>query len=158
MKRIHVQLSRNGISSAIRQVERYKTDMETKLRTLCNRLGQLGLRVASADFSSVGEYYDVNDVTVDVVKTDNGCKVVANGQAVAFIEFGAGLIGYGHPRAGEFGMGPGTYPGKGHWDDPKGWITPGGNRSFGNAPAAAMSNASAEIMSNVRRIAREVFR
>jgi hypothetical protein len=90
--------------------------------------------------------------------------VVATGDAVLFIEFGAGyLMGYGHPEP--MGYGPGTYPGKGHWDDPKGWYLPkavqeatGKKKSFGNPPAAAMYNTVKDLEERIAEIASEVFK
>jgi hypothetical protein len=85
--------------------------------------------------------------------------IYAEGESVAFVEFGSGIkYGYGHPQAGEFGVGPGTYPdGKGHWDDPKGWWYGHGQHSYGNPPAMAMYRAVEQMTEDITRIAREVF-
>ena len=76
-----------------------------------------------------------------------------------FIEFGAGITyGYGHPLAGELGVGPGTYPeGKGHWDNPGGWWYAHGQHSYGNPPAMAMVAARDAMVADITTIAREVF-
>ena len=66
--------------------------------------------------------------------------------------------GFGHPEAQEHGMGPGTYPdGKGHWNDPKGWYTPGGQHTYGNPPAMPMYTARKTIEEELPRIVKEVF-
>jgi hypothetical protein len=118
-----------------------------------------GATVASIQFARA-IYTGSNDINVRVDDTGSVAVIYAEGEAVAFIEFGAGITyGYGHPQAGEFGMGPGTYPdGKGHWDNPKGWWFGSSQHTYGNPPAMAMYNAVQEIAQNVTEIAREVFR
>lgn len=121
----------------------------------------IGATVASVHFSRA-IYNGSNDISVRVDDTGSVAVIYAEGESVAFIEFGSGAkYGYGHPTAGQFGMGPGTWSsgdmGKGHWDNPKGWWYEKGKHSYGNPPAMAMYNAVKEITENVTRIAREVF-
>jgi hypothetical protein len=101
-------------------------------------------------------------VTVRVDDTGSVAVIYAEGESVAFIEFGAGAkYGYGHPQAGEFGFGPGTWSdgesGKGHWNDPKGWWYAPGQHSYGNPPAMAMYQAVQKMTEELTVIAREVF-
>lgn len=140
----------------------YRKWQEEKARELAERLAALGATVASIRFSRA-VYTGQKDVDVTVEELPNGYKVKADGESVLFIEFGSGVTyGYGHPEAGEFGMGPGTYPdGKGHWDDPKGWYLPksaGGGHTFGNPPAMPMYEARKAIEQELPRIVKEVFR
>ena len=140
----------------------YRKWQEEKARELAERLAALGATVASIRFSRA-VYTGPKDVEVTVEALPNGYKVKADGESVLFIEFGSGVTyGYGHPEAGEFGMGPGTYPdGKGHWDDPKGWYLPksaGGGHTFGNPPAMPMYEARKAIEQELPRIVKEVFR
>jgi hypothetical protein len=118
----------------------------------------MGATVASIRFARA-IYTGSNDVSVRVDNTGSVAVIYAEGEAVAFIEFGAGATyGYGHPQAGEFGAGPGTYPdGKGHWNNPKGWWFGSGQHTYGNPPAMAMYAAVQEITENVTKIAKEVF-
>ena len=82
--------------------------------------------------------------------------VVASGEGALFLEFGAGyLMGYGHPEP--LGYGPGTYPGKGHWDDPNGWYYEHGKKSYGNPPTAAMYNARKIIQQNLKDLAKGIL-
>ena len=158
-KTIQVELTNKSIGSAVKELRRYSawvTQKEAELRT---RLAMLGATVASIQFSRA-IYNGSNDISVRVDDTGSVAVIYAEGQSVAFIEFGAGATyGYGHPQANEFGVGPGTYPdGKGHWDDPKGWWFGSGQHTYGNPPAMAMYAAVKEITENVTRIATEVFR
>ena len=150
-----------SVSNAIKELERYKRWVQEKEKILRQRLAQLGMSVASVEFSRA-TYNGTNDVSVRV--EDNGKKatIFAEGSAVLFIEFGSGAkYGNGHPEAGKFGYGPGTYSdgpnGKGHWDDPNGWYFAHGQRSFGNPPAMAMVHARDSIVEQLTAIAREVF-
>lgn len=161
-KKIVVPLSESGIQKIQDELMVYRKWQEEKARELAERLAALGTTVASIRFSRA-VYTGKKDVEVTVEALPNGYKVKADGESVLFIEFGSGVTyGYGHPEAGEFGMGPGTYPdGKGHWDDPKGWYLPksaGGGHTFGNPPAMPMYEARKAIEQELPRIVKEVFR
>lgn len=161
-KKIVVPLSESGIQKIQDELTVYRKWQEEKARELAERLAALGATVASIRFSRA-VYTGKKDVEVTVEELPNGYKVKADGESVLFIEFGSGVTyGYGHPEAGEFGMGPGTYPdGKGHWDDPKGWYLPksaGGGHTFGNPPAMPMYEARKAIEQELPRIVKEVFR
>lgn len=160
-KRIVVPLSESGIQKIQDELSVYRKWQEEKARELADRLASLGATVASIRFSRA-VYTGKKDVDVTVEELPNGYKVKADGESVLFIEFGSGVTyGYGHPEAGEFGMGPGTYPdGKGHWDDPRGWYLPksaGGGHTFGNPPAMPMYEARKAIEQELPRIVKEVF-
>lgn len=162
-KEIRVALSDKGIAQAIKELREYADWVRTKEIELRTRLAEIGMNVASIQFSGA-TYQGKNDVTVRVDDTGSVAVIYAEGESVAFIEFGSGAkYGYGHPLAGELGVGPGTYSmseelgGKGHWDDPKGWWFEHGQHTYGNPPAMAMYKAVKEITENVTRIAMEVF-
>ena len=157
-KRIRIGLTEQSINRGIREVQRYKEWVMRKEKELRTELAALGATVASIQFSRA-IYNGSNDVTVRVDDTGTVAVIYAEGESVAFIEFGSGIkYGYGHPQAGEFGVGPGTYPeGKGHWDNPKGWWYGHGQHSYGNPPAMAMYDAVQKMTEEVTRIARGVF-
>lgn len=158
MKKITIELSDQSITSAIKELKQYKQWVLAKEKELRMRLAQKGATVASIQFARA-VYNGTNDVSVRVDDTGSVAVIYAEGEAVAFIEFGSGArYGYGHPQAGEFGTGPGTYPeGKGHWDNPKGWWYGHGQHSYGNPPAMAMYHAVEAITEEVTQVAREVF-
>lgn len=151
-------LDPKSVSEAIKAVKQYKAWVAMKETELRQRLAMLGASVASIQFSRA-IYNGSNDVTVRVDNTGSVAVIYAEGQDVAFIEFGAGATyGYGHPQAGEFGVGPGTYPdGKGHWDNPNGWYYAHGKHTFGNPPAMAMYTAVQTMAEQLTAIAKEVF-
>lgn len=167
---ITVDLSVADIKALRNRIERYAQSLDDRCARLLDRLGAIGGNAAYKGFAGA-QYDGVNDVRVSFERVaDDTIRVVANGNAVAFIEFGAGVtMGGGHPNAGTLGFGPGTYPGKGRWDNPKGWTyhgSPGSNgvwvrddvyRTMGNPPAMAMANATEEMVRQVVSIAMEVF-
>jgi hypothetical protein len=144
-----------SVSRATRRLDEYYADLIEKADELCERLAEIAQDEAAPLF--YGAMYDgINDVEVYIEPIDNGYAVKASGDAAMFIEFGSGAsYGYGHPEPE--GYGPGTYPGKGHWDDPNGWWYGNHEHSYGNPPAQAMYNAKREIQAEVQRIADEVF-
>ena len=84
-------------------------------------------------------------------------------QAQMLIEFGAG-IHYNHvenPKASEFGMGVGTYPGQTHAFQEEGWyyMDESGewHHTYGVKATMPMYNADIEILMNINRVAREIF-
>lgn len=158
MPSIKIELTNESIKNAMKEVRKYQRWVTKKEAELRSKLAMRGATVASIQFARA-IYTGSNDVTVRVDDTGSVAVIYAEGEAVAFIEFGAGVTyGYGHPQAGEFGVGPGTYPdGKGHWDNPKGWWFGSGQHTYGNPPAMAMYNAVQEIAKSVTEIAREVF-
>ena len=158
-KTIKVELTNESIGSAVKELKRYAKWVMKKEEELRLRLAMVGATVASIHFARA-IYSGSNDISVRVDNTGSVAVIYAEGQSVAFIEFGAGATyGYGHPQAGEFGVGPGTYPdGKGHWNDPNGWWFGSGQHTYGNPPAAAMYAAVREITEKVTEIAKEVFR
>ena len=160
-----------SIDSAIKQLEDYEKRLDQKAKELCERLAQMGALYAEWNFSGVLYAGDI-DCHVDVQQLNpNTYAVIAYGETVLLLEFGAGVRhGYGHPKANELGMGPGTYPGQKHAMDPKGWWFPyagnterGPNSSagymhtYGNAPGMAMYNAGKDLKNEILQVAREVF-
>ena len=157
-KTISISLDNKSINRGIKELQKYKAWVAAKETELRTRLAALGANVASVQFAAA-TYDGANNVTVRVDDTGSVAVIYAEGSAVAFIEFGAGAkYGYGHPLAGQFGMGPGTYPdGKGHWDSEKGWWYAHGQHSYGNPPAMAMYQAVQKMTEEITTIAKEVF-
>lgn len=169
-KTITMELNTESITRAIKEVRLYEQWVLAKEHELRTRLAEIGLRVASIKFSSA-KYDGNNDVTVTISDDGDTATINASGEAVVFIEFGSGAkLGYGHPEAGKFGYGPGTWSGdpskggKGHWDEKtkdgryKGWWFDDGKHTYGNPPAMAMVTARDTILAELTRIATGVFR
>lgn len=149
---------KKSIAQAIKELQDYKLWVLAKETELRDRLAGIGASVASIQFARA-IYNGTNDVTVRVDNTGSVAVIYAEGSAVAFIEFGAGIKhGYGHPEAGKFGVGPGTYPdGKGHWDNERGWWYGHNQHTYGNPPAMAMYQAREQMVEQITQIAKAVF-
>lgn len=148
----------NSIQKAVEQVRTYKNSIEEKCNELVRRLSEIGLEIASSRFETA-TYDGDNDVTVSIIETSNGVKIVASGQAVCFIEFGSGVtMGYGYPDdqkpSGIVGIG--EY-GKGLGATGKPWYYAHGKQSLGNPPAMAMLQARDTMVESIGNIAREIF-
>ena len=154
-------ISEATINAAAQELRIYAEWVERKEAELRSRLASLGATVASIQFARA-VYNGTNDVSVRVDDTGSVAVIYAEGESVAFIEFGSGdKYGHGHPQAAELGFGPGTYSdgpdGKGHWNNPKGWWYGHGQHSYGNPPAQAMYQAVQAMAEQITTIAREVF-
>ena len=156
-------LSAENIEKAARELREYAAWVERKESELLTKLAERGKTVAEIRFAGA-QYDGTNDVKVRVDSNGSSAVIYAEGEAVAFIEFGSGAaMGYGHPDAGKHGLGPGTWStneelgGKGHWDDPNGWYYKHGEKSHGNPPAQAMWTAVQTMTAEITSIAREVF-
>lgn len=159
MKKVYnIDLSLAGIKELTQGLKDYDKWVKRKSEELCERLAEIGVTKAQVNFAAA--YYDGDeDSSVKAEKRDSGYAVVARGTTVLFVEFGAGLIGGGHPEAN--GMTPGSYSdtvGKGQWDNPEGWIYQHDKpRSHGNPANMPMYDAMKEIELQLERVAREVL-
>ena len=157
----------------VHRLNDYLAEFKDKADEVCKRLAELGCTRAKLDFSNA-IYDGVNDVDVHVEPIDNGYKVVASGNAVMFIEFGAGVYYNGsgsYPGElepgvvgiGQYGQGRGKndwwlYPGPpGNAGGVPSTTVPGMTITHGNPPAAAMYHAKQEVQDAKERIADEVF-
>lgn len=161
-RKITLTLNSASIDRAIRQLKEYKGWVEEKTQELTRRLAELGAYEATVRFSRA--FYDgEKDIEVSVDPIPNGYKITASGEAVCFIEFGAGVYFNGpepYPerrpagvsKIGEYGQGKGKQNSWGYYDN-------GGDLhiTHGNPAAMPMYHASREMRQEVERIAREVF-
>jgi len=155
-------LDSRSIDQAIRQLEGYANSLDDKAKELCERLAEMGAMYAEWNFSGVLYAGDIDyHITVERGEGDT-YKILADGKTVLFMEFGAGVhYGGGHPLQGEFGMGPGTYPGQKHAMDPNGWwFRQDGTKihTYGNPAGMPMYNAGKDLRKDILEVAREVFR
>lgn len=159
---ITVSLDSADIFRVVDKLNAYEHRLREKADEICKRLAVSGRWEATIGFSQA-IYDGTKDFDVRVEPIDNGFEIIADGETVLLLEFGAGVTyGYGHPQAVDFGMGPGTYPdAMGHWNDPKGWWfkdeTGTKYHSYGNAPAMPMYNTAKDLRAMVAEVAREVF-
>ena len=172
--KIKVRLSDAGLRDAERQIQEYKATLNQKAQEFARALAQKGIDVATVRFANA-QYAGDNDVTVehDPVQTPNGFAIVAHGKAVAFIEFGTGVLhtAYGGElpdgvgEHGTYGKGNGQHKRWYYYGDPGNAGTyvdtvPGKgqlNYTSGNDAAMAMWGAVEEMASQVEATWREVW-
>ena len=170
-------LSVSGLNELKRQLLQYKDALPTKCEKLVSRLLESGLSVANARVgeSPLGKYVTV---TTNISSEKMGCKgiLLAKGAVkeqdgyapfsiLLAIEFGAG-IHYNptpNPNADKFGLGVGTFPGQVHAFQSEGWMywdekAQEWRHTYGVKATMPLYNADIEIIQNVIRIAKEVFR
>lgn len=172
--KIKVRLSDAGLRDAERQVQEYKATLNQKAQEFAKALAKKGIDVATVRFANA-QYAGDNDVTVehDPVQTPNGFAIVAHGKAVAFIEFGTGVMhsAYGGElpdgvgEHGTYGKENGKhkrwyyYGESGNAGTPVKEVDGKGqlNYTSGNEPAMAMWGAVEEMASQVEATWREVW-
>ena len=90
MKTITVELSVDSCNKAIEELKKYQKEIKPKLDEVCRRVAEAGRDEALSIINGI-RLQDGNAVErVDVVKIDNGYKLVMEGEDVYFIEFGTG--------------------------------------------------------------------
>lgn len=169
-------LSQSSIKQLQKDLQAYQQEVIQKTKLLAKRLAEQGVKVAEAKIgeSPLGKYVTLK---TDITEEQAGCKaiLIATGEVkqsegyadfntLLAIEFGAG-IHYNptpNPNADKFGMGVGTFPGQIHafedgwyyWDDKaQEW-----RYTHGVKATMPMYAASMEIITNVVKAAKEVFR
>ncbi len=166
--------SRSSVSAAVKQLGDIEARYAREMTTFLDRLGQVGMEEAQKRFTDA-QYDGTNDVTVTAERTDRGWRIIASGEAVAFIEFGSGVFQPAYPadalvhhQRGTYGRGQGgnvdgwIYKGEGGpgsipVKDQRGNIKPDVHRTWGNPPAMAMYFAVRAMRDAAPQIAREVF-
>ena len=159
---IRCTLDKQDIDRAIKELKSYKQEFLKREKRLIEGLAEIGLREASVRFTTA-MYDGTNDVSVRLDETNNGYVIVAEGKAVAFIEFGAGVYHngsepYPNPRPdgivgiGEYGKGHGKRKAWGYMNENDELVI-----TRGNPAAMPMWYASEEIKNSVLKVVKEVF-
>lgn len=159
-----------SVAAAVRKVNRIKKWIEKKGAELARRLAEVGMNEARIYFDVGSTFYDGDgSVAVTVEPSKDGYRIVAEGQAVCFIEFGAGVHFNGteaYPNdditrrqggvvgIGQYGQGKGMRPNGWWYNDSDGKS----HHTFGNPPAKAMWHGGVKVRNDLTRIAKEVFR
>ncbi len=151
------------VADAVRDLNLYTAWVKRKTEALARRLAEYGLKRVEVGYNAA--LYDGTKHILLYVeqRSENEFAIIADGSTVLILEFGAGVrYGSGHPLAGQFGFGPGTYPNQKHAINPGYWYYTGEDGtghhySAGNAPSMVMYLTGMELEREVERIAREVF-
>lgn len=166
------------IRAAAAEIKAYAVWAEKKARDIAEQLSLIGINEASIRFANA-MYDGTNDVQVMTEESADGdnyvFKIIASGQVVCFIEFGAGVYyntaAYPLPKPeGVVGIGEyGSHKGKqNYWgyygDNPgsNGWVIQNSKGrsvviTHGNPAAMPMYYATSEMRQRIVAIAKEVF-
>lgn len=161
-KVIQIKLTAASIENAIKELKSFRDSIDRKKDQLTAALARIGVQEASIRFTTA-MYDGINDSSVTLEPTATGYAIVAEGNAVCFIEFGAGVYyntGDPHPSSrpegivgiGEYGKGYGKRQAWGFKNDAGEVVV-----THGNPAAMPMWYASEEMRNNILKIAREVF-
>ena len=167
MKQIKFGLSPKEIQTAVKQLQQYKMGLSLKCKTLVKLLSEYGMSVSKA----ILEQHIYSGQTIGSIRIEDmsdgsitKMSIVVESDAIMFLEFGSGIkySGTVNPKSAELGMGAGTYPGEGHWDDPNGWWYLGDDgeyhHTYGIEACMPMYNASMAIMRTLGVIGKQVFK
>ena len=183
-KRKRLNLSKKSFHDYADEIRKYRDDIEQKTDLFVFRLTEIGYNVIK---STLSEHVDSGSTIGSVsIKFDQEAGryqwiISADSDALLFLEFGSGLKGQGsaqNPKAGEMGMGPGTFSPAGHWDDPNGWWYQKGSKdswrskknedgtynsdvkwhhTFGHEASMPFYKAEVEMKKEIEAIAKEIF-
>lgn len=173
--KIKMRLCVEDVERAVKELKAYEGRLVTRCNVLCGKLADMGLTVAKAKIGEapLGKYVRL---TVNYEQKKAGCKaiLIATGDTLntpagpigtlVMIEFGSGcrFNSVPNPKADEFGFGVGTYPNQTHAFDPNGWYYLGEDgkwhHSYGVKATMPMYNASTEMMLNIYKVTKEVFK
>lgn len=155
---------------AIRRLNAYKKEVETKTTELAQRLTELGAEIVRIKIVEMGAYYSgelLSGVSGYFSPTLNMGFVRVTSDHVAFVEFGTGVVGQANPHKN------GEYLSLASWgyatgskifttkDGKTGWIYPtddGGFRFTEGMPSRPfMYETALELSGRFEQMAREVF-
>ena len=156
-------LDPSSIEKAIKQIEDYQKSLDSKLKELAERLCKIGIPIVSVNYLN-GMDEGNADFDVYVEPTEKGCKLVAEGQDVCFLEFGAGTTTKYYKGEGQEGLPP-IYPGSysrengilGGSFDLYGYWFWNGDKYVNLEPKLGLYRASEEMQQKAIQEARKIF-
>ena len=159
---ITMKLSSRSIKDAIKELKSYRDSITAKMDKMLEKLAYIGVKEASVRFTTA-IYDGVNDSSVTLETIKDGYCIKAEGRAVAFIEFGAGVYhnpDEPYPNArpagivgiGEYGKGYGKRQAWGFKDDSGELVI-----THGNPAAMPLWYASEEMRDAILTTFKEVF-
>lgn len=176
-KVIKIKLNTKDLNRAIKEIEKYKQDLQQKINIFRKRLAEEVKELAQAGFDSAiiddalpgyGSPRSAN-VTVEVDDVGNITTIFTNDEDAIWVEFGAGVYHNGslgsspHPQGvklgytiGGFGKGYGKGKVWGYYTNPE--KKEGLVLTHGTPASMPMYNAMKSVMAKAITIAREVWK
>lgn len=159
-KKITIQLSEESIKAAIKELNKYKSELSKKTKLLVEKLVEAGVEIAKQEVLTLGAFDsgELHDSLDGLMYTDGARGIVfTNCGHAAFVEFGTGVVGAGSPHPAM----PWAYDVNQHGE--KGWVyfdeKQGRFRWTKGMPSRPyMYNTARQLEEKVVEIARDVFK
>jgi len=159
VKKITIRLSEESINAAIKELNKYKSELSKKTNLLVQKLVEAGVEIAKQEVLALGAFDsgELHDSLDGMMYTDGARGIVFTdcGHA-SFVEFGTGIVGENNPHPTM----PWEYDINEHGE--KGWVyydeKQGRFRWTKGMPSRPyMYNTARQLEERVGEIAREVF-
>jgi hypothetical protein len=170
LKVIQVKLNPESVDNAIKELNQYRAEVESKSRQLVQRLLDLGVDIARAKVVAMDAYYTgqlLSGVGGYYSPTLNAGWVKVTSDHAAFVEFGTGVVGQAmpHPNGECLSKASWSYASGAHIfttkDGVPGWYYPtddGGYRfTSGQESRPFMYETALVLQMTFPSIAKEVF-
>jgi hypothetical protein len=147
-----------SISSALKEIEEYQKKIIDIEKKFCLKLAEIGRQRAQEIYDAVDTQDGNYPPNVYVEETEQGAKIVAHGEDVCFIEFGAGTAADGSTHDG-FTFTPSSWSSSelgAHQFETLGFWVYDGKTYTAIQPQHAMTKAIAEMESRANEVAREL--
>ena len=152
----------NSVQNAIDKVNNYKNGLKGKIQTIIEKLSVLGVKIVDAQYSTGSE----NDLyEVYCIVNGNESMIIAEGDGVMFLEFGAGMWTTDYTYETESEGLPSIEPGSYSQTEGRGFYRPGHefwyfehHKYRAIEPTLGFYFAKREIMDQAVEIAKRVFK
>lgn len=160
MRKISFGLSVKEINRAIREIEKYKAELNAKVSMLIEALTDYGVEIAKAQVRQLGAWYtgELESSISGYFSPSLGVGIIKAGAPYAvYVEFGTGIVGKSQPHPSPDGW---RYDINEHGES--GWwyfndYTGHPQWTKGMPSRPFMYNTARELENACERIAREVF-
>ncbi len=164
MRKITMDLSTRDINRTIRELQRYKKNLNRKVNLLIQTLTDLGVDIAKAQIREMGAWYtgELESSVEGYFSPTVGVGVIKAGSYHAvFVEFGTGVVGEGVPHPQADSLWVYNIPTE-HKDETGGWwyYNDRDNRlhyTHGMESRPFMYNTARKLEEECAKVAREVF-
>lgn len=160
MRKISFGLSVKEIDRAIKEVEKYKSELNAKISLLIEALTDYGVEIAKVQVRQLGAWYtgELESSISGYFSPSTGVGIIKAGAPYAvYVEFGTGVVGAGspHPDPAGWQYDVNNHGESGWWyyndrDGKMHWTKGMRSRPF-------MYNTARELEQECVRIAKEVF-
>ncbi len=101
MKKITIRLSEESINAAIKELNKYKSELSKKTNLLVQKLVEAGVEIAKQEVLALGAFDsgELHDSLDGMMYTDGAHGIIfTNCGHASFVEFGSGIVGAGSPH------------------------------------------------------------